>query len=668
MTNWSKLKVVDLKAECAQREIPLTGLKLKQQYIDKLEEWEAAQGQGQETDAVKQSPALANGEPSITQPEVEQQTAQETQSIAQADDGQKTQIIDEAPASGDLQPQAEIKETQNSDAPPNLQEQAAPTQETEQINSEQVAPLLEEQQAATEREAPAETNIEQPAVSVAEHTDREDATAGSTEAPTSDFQQPAPAPILDETPLGVSASIPPTGDTTRSSSGAPPVEVMEDARKRKRRSVTPTPKAEEVALKRIKANDGSPLLRAQEEAIAEQKAIDEAGVDADAGPLAKDQPVAEVELQSGPLSQQGDKASLERSASPVSDHPVVPALHPATSTLYIRNFKRPLRQPDLQAHIASLARASRDEPDSNPIKFFYLDVIRTHAFVRLQSIVSASRVRSALHGTRWPDEPNRELLWVDFIPDDKAETWANQEADASAGSGFGGRGGGGKRWEVVYQDGSNGVEARLQDANEARRGPRQQRSSFSQPGKPSIHLQQDLMPGVHPDRAAYVPRADARRGSKPYDDRPLPPRQPKHAERNFAALDELFSSTERTKPKLYYKPVAPEVVDRRLEMMKDMRVGHNDMGRSGDEGMKRYSFEWDRGRVEWVDKGPEFGFGRKGRERLMGDRGGRGGGGGFRGRGGGGMGRPPRGPSGGYQDWDAPPPGRRDGDSWRGGR
>ena len=41
MTDWSKYKVADLKKECQSREISLTGLKLKQQYIDKLEEHEA---------------------------------------------------------------------------------------------------------------------------------------------------------------------------------------------------------------------------------------------------------------------------------------------------------------------------------------------------------------------------------------------------------------------------------------------------------------------------------------------------------------------------------------------------------------------------------------------------------------------------------------------------
>ncbi len=76
-------------------------------------------------------------------------------------------------------------------------------------------------------------------------------------------------------------------------------------------------------------------------------------------------------------------------------------------------------------------------------------------------------------------------------------------------------------------------------------------------------------------------------------------------------------------------------------MFRDLRVPHNEMGRSGDEGMKRYSFQKAKDREEWVDKGPEFGHGRKGQDRLTGvDRPfegggfrGRGRGGGYRGRG-----------------------------------
>jgi hypothetical protein len=121
------------------------------------------------------------------------------------------------------------------------------------------------------------------------------------------------------------------------------------------------------------------------------------------------------------------------------------------------------------------------------------------------------------------------------------------------------------------------------------------------------------MAAVHPDRLPLVPQelSNARRGDRHGAS------QPETSGTGFRALDELFSFT-TAKPKLYYKPVSQTTADRRREMIKDLRVGHADMGKSGDEDMKRYSFEVYRGGEEWVDKGPEFGYGRRGVERMRG--------------------------------------------------
>lgn len=684
MTNWSKLTVAKLKEECAERDIPLTGLKLKTHFIDQLEKWEA----NQETEAsedVQQEEEQANGYEEEAQPEPVEPSAEDTanghEEEAQPDpvatpvekvangavndhteDYQDAMQVDKPSADGPVETAVE-QTTAGVEEQPDAQGSSDTTSQDQMLvdkdlDSTGAKPAEGEEIGEDDRVAPA---------AVTPEAEGELPTHGAAPTPNED-PQPAEQSSSAQTPISVSARLPATQDTTRSSSIVPPAEVSEDARKRKRRSVTPTPQAEEIALKKVKANDGSPLVRAQQEAETEQAALDRAGVDADVGPLAHQQAPVDVQLEPKSAASSHRPRDM-RSASPPNERTVSPALHPATSTLYIRNFKRPLRQPDLQAHIASLARSGQDDPDSTPIKFFYLDVIRTHAFVRLHSISAASRVRSAVHDTRWPDEPNRELLWADFIPDEKAEAWANQEADATAGSGFGSRGSAGKRWEVIYQAGTNGTEAVLQDANDMKSTSQPRQPSFSQARKPSTTTwERDMPAGVHPDRAALVPHSDDRTSSRGFHERPIPPpRQPKDSERGFAALDELFSSTSTTKPKIYYKPVAPELVDERMELIKDLRVGNSGMGRSGDEGMKRYSFEWERGRQEWVDKGPEFGFGKKGRERLTGDRGrgGYGGGGGYRGRGGGSNYQRGGGGGGGYQDWDAPSGRRGGGGGWR---
>jgi len=187
-----------------------------------------------------------------------------------------------------------------------------------------------------------------------------------------------------------------------------------------------------------------------------------------------------------------------------------------------------------------------------------------------------------------------------------------------------------KRWEFVYEEGSEGVEAVLREQGVGA-GPRRSSMAVRQPSMTEVSKPAPVT-GVHPDRMGLVPRREDARTSGT----------------GCTALDELFSFT-TAKPKLYYKPVSQPVVDRRMDMIKDLRVGHAGMGKSGDEDMKRYSFDVYRGEEEWVDKGPEFGYGRRGVERLTGGGGVRGG---FRGRGG-------RGGGGGFGDrvdsWRAPP-------------
>jgi len=71
-------------------------------------------------------------------------------------------------------------------------------------------------------------------------------------------------------------------------------------------------------------------------------------------------------------------------------------------------------------------------------------------------------------------------------------------------------------------------------------------------------------------------------------------------------------------------------VDERLDMI---RALYTDRGVPGDAGMKRYTFEKNGAKEEWVNNGPEFGHGRRGADRLAGI--GTRGRGGHRGRGGG---------------------------------
>lgn len=317
------------------------------------------------------------------------------------------------------------------------------------------------------------------------------------------------------------------------------------------------------------------------------------------------------------------------------DRMTEPAVHAATRSLYMRNFKRPLNVPSLRSHVLAIAQGASSVPhNEDVIQFWHMNNIRSHAFVTFTNISAASRVRMAMHQTRFPDEPQREPLWIDFVPDDKVEGWVEQETGSSRG-----QRNSASKYEVVYNDTREGVEAVFGEVGAAR-------GSLSRPGiKPmgtdrsSLSLRQPsystdpsktstVTPDVHPDRAALVPHeADDRSRSPPPD--PTPRKLP-HADqgRGFGALDDLFSYT-ATKPKLYFKKVSQDTIDNRLYLIQDL---YSDRGVSGDPGMKRYTFEKQSGREEWVDNGPEFGHGKRGQDRLVGI-GGRGRGG-YRGRGG----------------------------------
>lgn len=273
------------------------------------------------------------------------------------------------------------------------------------------------------------------------------------------------------------------------------------------------------------------------------------------------------------------------------DRNVTPALHPATSALYIRDFMRPLHPGNLKDHLISLATPPNSSPKQEIVAEFFLDPIRTHCLVRFESIAAASRVRSALHERVWPDERTRKPLWVDFIPEDKVTKWVDIEQNSTSG-----RGAPAKRWEIVYENIENGVEAIFQEVG-----------SLSRPTRSDAPTAGTL-PSEAGKGVQGAPLGPRNEGYRKASDNVNP-----RANLGFKALDDLFEST-AAKPKLYFLPVAKDIADKRLDRFRDLRGGP---ARIGDE-MRRYTFE---DCDLFVDKGPEFGAGYRG---------------GYRGRGGGG--------------------------------
>ena len=287
-----------------------------------------------------------------------------------------------------------------------------------------------------------------------------------------------------------------------------------------------------------------------------------------------------------------DSSALQPSYGDIEDRVASPALHPATTALYIRELMRPLKPETVKDYLTTLATPPDAPVESSIITEFFLDSIRTHCLVGFTNIAAASRVRSGLHDRIWPNERDRRPLFVDFVPEEKLQKWIDVEQNATSG-----RGQPSKRWEVVYEDEDGEIKAYLQEVGSGSGGLRVAKPAHVEAGQGMQGA--PLGPRVREsERAGTQSRADNAKG--------------------FQALDDIFQST-TAKPKLYYQPVPNSVAEKRLNKLAAAR------GRGQSNEMRRFSFEDD----IIVDKGPEFG------NRGRGGYGSRGGfSGSYRGRGG----------------------------------
>jgi len=414
-------------------------------------------------------------------------------------------------------------------------------------------------------------------------------------------------------------------------------ELEADSKKRKRRSGTPEMAADDIKAKKHRPSQ-EPVpeiqLKEYEDIVMDQnRPVTEMGAAADVDrEITHDIDATLVKPHSSAVEAETRREKKENSArykdlmkngtedtvpeALTDDRPTIPAIHPVTPALYIRNFMRPLRPELLRAHLVSLASPPLSSPDSAIIESLFLDAMKTHALVLFSSTTAASRVRASLHGSIWPPEGNRKELWVDFIPEEHAESWIKQEQDAIVAekeARANGRSYKPKRFEVVYPESSDGSITAV----------------FQEVGSNA------------PSNAPRGPRAslDARRSS-PQQTAPLLPtgmsKDAKHdTEAPFKTLHDLFRATE-AKPQLFYLPVSDETSELRLkeldiETSRDWAPGEVRKGRGIKNEMKyKYSFDKDDRIVEiGEDRGPWS-------EGYRGSRGGfrgRGRGGGFRGRG-----------------------------------
>ncbi|KAK2745754.1 hypothetical protein FQN55_006075 [Onygenales sp. PD_40] len=614
MADYASWKVADLKAELKRRGIPQTGLRLKQHFIDRLVEADAS---AQPEPSAQAPPTNEPEQP----PNEVQPPSQDVPETAEKQTEVPEPVAEPAPVAPEPVSRAPAEDIAMKDAGElGAIEQHAAIPEGPSIESKEPTQEVTREEPSREQEAPSE-----PA----------EKAAASAPSPKPQKQEPESAPVPSE-----DKSASPDAD---------------DSRKRKRRSQSPPPSPRTAALKKAKAEDGLPRVVLKEGDVevevakvqdtdtemagvektkvpeepqpapeAEPPAIQEPGAAPNEGVQTEttEQTSAEADVERSEESHANKQAAGDarfkslfpvanggraRSPSPPKalaeqveeDRIVSPALHPATTSLYIRNFMRPLQPTSLKKHLASLATPPSSAADPDTILDFFLDSIKTHCLVTFTNISAASRVRSALHGTIWPDERTRKPLWVDFVPEEKVKEWIGIEQDA------GNAARGAPRWEVVYDETDRGVTASLQEASSTNHAP---------PRGRDVNLQLGREPPLGP-RATHGPRRDSQAG-------PPPAAPTRYGGEGFKALDDRFLST-TAKPKLYYLPVPAEVSDKRLDRFADLKRAGPTRRPGGDE-MRKYTFE---DTDFFVDRGAEYG--NRG-ARRRGGRGGGGGGGGGR--------------------------------------
>ncbi|KAK4869413.1 hypothetical protein LT330_005795 [Penicillium expansum] len=563
MSDYSSLKVADLKAECKKRGIPQTGLRLKQHFIDKLVELdsqtnqdtdEAAAPAEESTESQPSAPDAVTQEKSQPeQPENEQLEQPRENSISQPEETTAIVSVSDHVQDGQIQ------------ADESAQDEAVSAADVKSQNVEEVAKPVEE--AQTETTAPG--NQDPAAVPDQPQMD-EAAQVAKNEEPIKPQEKSISTAQISEVDTGKSTPL-------------PVEEALEDTRKRKRRSQSPAPTLEEIANRKARAKETIPrVLLKNDEGLSDLKS--------------EDQKAAEEHTDKQPIETQADShktptkqdarfrnlfppagASSQPASPPrditMQDADITPALHAATSALYIDGLMRPLQPTALRKHLASLA-STPETSDSDAIIDFYLDAIKTHCFVSFTSPAAASRVRSAVHGTVWPNERNRKNLRADFIPDEKIKEWIETEEKSRD------RAGAAARWEVRYETSDDGTTATLAEVGSAPSGRRESGFNRTPPLGPRRDIEQF---GRRPSNAPLAV--------------PAPPSRPGQG---FKPLDELFEST-TTKPKLYYLPVPRPVADKRLDQFDELIQKGTFPRRGGDE-MRRITFEGD---DKFVDIGPE---------------------------------------------------------------
>lgn len=547
MTDWSTWKVVDLRAEAKNRGLPTKGVKAE--LVDRLTEADAAATQADESGADDKAATTEHGLP--------------------ADDGPIEEVADAGAMATDSPPVTETNAIANSDAtvPPedgaNVQPVASPEPTAIDGNAAQPDTAKKAASPIPQPSIDAAVDLQKrkrrsstppPSVKRARQEDerrtdeREDIVDFETDDIAANSQNAPQNGVENDVHIQEKSGDNAEGDPMQGVTSHPSVDG-EDA-----------PAALEVGGEESHANQVA--TAESSEAISTSQQPQVAPLDA-GGQDEQLKPLVTSEQSSPPAKAEASALSVSGEDTFEHDAPAIPSIHPPTSGLYIRELMRPLRSEMVEQYILDLITPTGGEQDPSLIHEFYLDQIRTHAFVVLPSVSAAQRVRAALHNQIWPNESNRKSLFVDFVPPSLVKDFIDREESAQRE--------GSRRWEVVYEDDGGAVVPVHREVDSSDRKP-----SFSRPPPTGPAAAGPVYPGIE-----AAPRGPRGRGGR-------------------TAFENPNALQTQTHPRLAYTPLNEEIARRRIDNMRSFysRDPPIDLGKD----YHRFTFE----NVDaFVDRGRE---------------------------------------------------------------
>ncbi|KAI5276675.1 hypothetical protein E4T47_00384 [Aureobasidium subglaciale] len=562
--DYNQLTVAKLKDELKERDIPNTGLKLKKDYIDRLEQ--------DDSEKALEQPAVSPNPPKQS---LDLDLENQDLDLASSKDNAAASPTPAAPTSEDK------PEVPESVAPTELPD-SKPSPETE---PQEPTPLpISEAPSTLEQE---EVTMKPPRTSATPEPASSDGNKRKRRSPTPLLSEEAVHKKLKQETDGPSAHLASNQDPMSNDVSMPDAPLEEQAT-----TLQPIPTSHDLAQPFNDDLDKTKSTRSPNE--------------------------RRFKNLINPV-----ESDLVQPTPEAADLTVSPAIHPATRALYIRDLVRPINSSSLRDHLEDIAQPpDRSGSSSSSVEECYVDALRTHAFVLFTSISAASRARASTHARIWPPEPMRKQLWADFFPDERFQEYLDTER-ASGGS----RPSQAKRWELAYNALDDGVDVQLVEAGlathrasthagAANAPPTGPRGSMSSGRRPSFAQTEQRRP------SQPIPTLAPRRSSMVIEEASAPfleldklfnftatkPKlywQPVSEDLAEDRLDELDRETSRD-----WDPRA------------DFKRNGDSLGRGLDQ-LKRYTFE--DGDV-LVDGGPEFGGGRafaragnRGRGRRNGD-------------------------------------------------